>query len=101
MQWMQIMAVLRIHKKQQNFLILDKTCLNEDSLSWGAKGLHAYLMSLPDDWKVQVSDLRKRATNGRDAVRALLCELEQSGYLKNLAVEMMQVAVLVGLSILF
>lgn len=79
---MQIMAVLRIHKKQQNFLILDKTCLNEDSLSWGAKGLHAYLMSLPDDWKVQVSDLRKRATNGRDAVRALLCELEQAGYLK-------------------
>lgn len=76
------MAVLRIHKKQQNFVILDKTCLNDQSLSWGAKGLHAYLMSLPDDWKVRVSDLRERATNGRDAVRGLLCELEQAGYIQ-------------------
>ncbi|HAT7923594.1 TPA: replication protein [Legionella pneumophila] len=79
------MAVLRIHKKQQNFVILDKTCLNDDSLSWGAKGLHAYLMSLPDDWKVRVSDLRERATNGRDAVRGFLGELEQAGYIQKSA----------------
>lgn len=76
------MAVLRIHKKQQNFVILDKTCLNDQTLSWGAKGLHAYLISLPDDWKVQVSDLQKRARNGRDAVRGLLSELEQAGYIQ-------------------
>lgn len=76
------MAVLRIHKKQQNFLILDKTCLNDMSLSWGAKGLHSYLMSLPDDWKVRVADLKDRATNGRDAVRSLLKELEETGYIQ-------------------
>ncbi|HAU1718454.1 TPA: replication protein [Legionella pneumophila] len=76
------MAVLRIHKKQQNFVILDKTCLNDHTLSWGAKGLHAYLISLPDDWRVQVSDLQKRARNGRDAVRGLLSELEQAGYIQ-------------------
>ena len=76
------MAVLRIHKKQQNFVILDKTCLNDVTLSWGAKGLHAYLMSLPDDWQVRVSDLRLRSTNGRDAVRGLLNELEQVGYIE-------------------
>ncbi|SFM08359.1 replication protein [Legionella jamestowniensis] len=76
------MAVLRIHKKQQNFVILDKTCLNDECLSWGAKGLHAYLISLPDNWKVRVSDLKDRSRNGRDAVRGLLCELEQAGYIK-------------------
>jgi hypothetical protein len=76
------MSVLRIHKKQQNYVILDKTCLNDNSLSWGAKGLHAYLMSLPDDWKVRVSDLQKRSKNGRDAVRKLLVELEGNGYIK-------------------
>ncbi|HDV5785720.1 TPA: replication protein [Legionella pneumophila] len=76
------MAVLRIHKKQQNFVILDKTCLNDESLSWGAKGLHAYLISLPDNWKVRVSDLKDRARNGRDAVRGLLNELEQYGYIQ-------------------
>ncbi|HAT3877901.1 TPA: replication protein [Legionella pneumophila] len=76
------MAVLRIHKKQQNFVILDKTCLNDECLSWGAKGLHAYLLSLPDNWKVRVSDLKERARNGRDAVRGLLSELEQAGYIQ-------------------
>jgi len=79
---MQIMAVLRIHKKQQNFVILDKSCLHEKSLSWAAKGLHAYLISLPDDWRVQVDDLMTRSTNGRDSVRKLLQELEQAGYIK-------------------
>lgn len=79
------MAVLRISKKQQNFVILDKTCLCDSSLSWGAKGLHAYLMSLPDNWRVQVYDLQKRAKNGRDAVRGLLNELETAGYIKKSA----------------
>ncbi|WP_131783631.1 replication protein [Legionella gresilensis] len=75
------MSVLRIHKKQQNFVILDKTCLQDSHLSWGAKGLHAYLMSMPDDWRVKVADLKNRATNGRDAVRSLLDELERAGYI--------------------
>lgn len=76
------MAVLRISKKQQNFVILDKTCLSEPKLSWGAKGLHAYLMSMPDNWQVQVANLQKCATNGRDAVRGFLSELERLGYIK-------------------
>ncbi|WP_131784008.1 replication protein [Legionella gresilensis] len=79
------MSVLRIHKKNQNFVILDKTCLQDNHLSWGAKGLHAYLMSLPDDWRVRVSDLQTRATNGRDSVRSLLMELGQAGYISKSA----------------
>lgn len=81
-EWTLHMAVLRIQKKQKNFVILDKTCLNDKTLSWGAKGLHAYLMSLPDDWRVRVSDLQLRSKNGRDAVRGLLKELEQAGYIQ-------------------
>ena len=76
------MAILRIHKKQNNFVVLDKTCLNDEKLSWGAKGLHAFLISMPDDWSVQVSHLQKRSTNGRDAVRGFLSELQKVGYIK-------------------
>ncbi len=76
------MAILRIVKKHQNFVILDKTCLSESKLSFGAKGLHAYLMSMPDNWKVQVISLQKCSTNGRDAVRGFLTELETLGYIK-------------------
>lgn len=80
------MSVLRIHKKTTNFVILDKTCMQEKTISWSAKGLHSYLMGLPDNWQVRVSDLQTRATNGRDSVRAILSELERAGYLKKSAV---------------
>lgn len=73
------MAVLRVQKKENNFLVIDKTCLKQSNLSWGAKGLHSYLLSLPSEWCVNVHDLKSRATNGRDSVRGLLNELEQAG----------------------
>lgn len=75
------MTVIRIHKKEKNFLVLDKACIKEKTLSWGAKGIHTYLLSLPEDWKVRVNDLQNRSANGRDAVRNLLKELEEAGYL--------------------
>lgn len=75
------MTVLRVRKKTTNFLVLDKTCLTQSNLSWGAKGLHSYLMSLPSEWRVNVHDLKKRASNGRDSVRGLINELEQAGYI--------------------
>lgn len=75
------MAVLRINKKEKNFLILDKNCISNTKLSWGAKGLHTYLMGMRDDWQVKVSSLRNSATNGRDAVRGFLKELKEQGYI--------------------
>lgn len=75
------MTVLHVRKKETNFLVLDKTCLMQSDLSWGAKGLHSYLISLPSDWRVNVYDLKNRATNGRDSVRGLLNELEKAEYI--------------------
>lgn len=74
------MSVIRIQKKAKNFLILDKTCLHDEQLSWKAKGLHTYLMSLPDDWQVRVKDLVKRSKEGRDALYGALRELMVAGY---------------------
>lgn len=74
------MTVLRINKKG-NFLIVDKTCLNQPDLSWAAKGLHSYLMGLPDDCHISVEKLVKKASNGRDSVRGLLKELKNAGYI--------------------
>jgi len=44
------MSIFRIKKHTSPYVILDKTCLEEDALSWRAKGIHAYLISKPDDW---------------------------------------------------
>lgn len=75
------MTVLRINKKERNFLVIDKTCLGQSNLSWGAKGLHAFLMGLRDDCRISVEKLRHKATNGRDSVRGLINELKECGYI--------------------
>lgn len=67
-------------KKESNYVVLDKHCLQNTSLSWAAKGLHSYLMGLPDDWKVTVSDLKNRSKDGRDATSTAMSALIQAGY---------------------
>lgn len=52
-------------------------------LSFKARGLMAYMLSLPDDWKFYVKELVKHSDrDGRDAVLSGLKELEKVGYLQ-------------------
>jgi len=74
-------TIIRTNKRENPYVIIDKHGLNDDRLSWKAKGLLAYLLSKPDNWQVYERDLIKRATDGRDAVRTGLRELEKYGYL--------------------
>ena len=69
------------HRKE-NFTILDNTCIRDINLSWKSKGLHTYLMSLPEDWKICLSDLIKRSLDGRDSVTSAIRELESRGYIQ-------------------
>ena len=69
------------HRKE-NFTILDNTCIRDNQLSWKSKGLHTYLMSLPEDWKICLSDLIKRSIDGRDSVTSAIRELESRGYIQ-------------------
>lgn len=80
------MAIIRVLKDKNNpYLLLNKTCLQDNFLSWKAKGLHSYLMSLPDDWKINLNDLKKRSSCGRDATASALNELIKYGYVKRIA----------------
>ena len=58
------MSIVRIARRERNFVVLQKDCLNEKQLSWGAKGLHSYLIGKPDDWQIRVSFLVKESKQG-------------------------------------
>jgi hypothetical protein len=75
------MSIIRTRKRDNPFVQIDKTSLEDVSMSWKAKGLLAFLLSRPDDWQIYVTDLIKRAKDGRDAVLAGIKELEQFGYI--------------------
>jgi len=78
------MSNIRIkHDKQNPYVVLNKKPLACRELSWSAKGLWSYLLSLPDDWKVSVahlSSIYQGHGGGRDAIQAILSELIEKKY---------------------
>lgn len=77
------MAIVRVIKDKSNpYVMLNKTCLCDEKLSWKAKGLHSYLLSLPDDWNIYIEDLKNRSKDGRDSTTSAVNELIKMGYIK-------------------
>lgn len=77
------MAIVRVIKDKSNpYVMLNKTCLRDEKLSWKAKGLHSYLLSLPDYWQIYIEDLKNRSKDGRDSTTSAVNELMKKGYIK-------------------
>lgn len=74
------MAIKRA-KRETNFTIMSNVGLRDERLSWKARGLLAYMLSLPDDWVFYETELVKRAPDGLSGVRSGLKELEEHGFL--------------------
>lgn len=72
--------VIRVQKRPSNFVMMDKSFLEDIRLSYKAKGILAYLLSKPDNWKVIVGNLVNYSTDGKASVYAGLKELKECGY---------------------
>lgn len=68
-------------QRNTNFTIISNVGLRDERLSYKARGLLAYLLSMPDHWRTNERHLAAHAPDGRHAVRSGLKELEQAGYL--------------------
>jgi hypothetical protein len=80
------MAIKKIKGLESEFSIFPNSTLNAH-LSWGAKGLLAYLCSKPDDWSVSVQQLVNHSKlsvkpTGRDGTYTLINELMAKGYMQ-------------------
>jgi hypothetical protein len=67
--------------KNKNFVVLDKGFLLNENLSAKAKGILAYLLSLPDDWKLSIVELTKHFKDGEKSIRSGIKELIDAGYI--------------------
>lgn len=72
---------IRRSKRESNFTMISNVGLKDKRLSFKAKGLLAYMLSLPDDWVFYESEIVNHATDGKQSVRTGMKELEQHGYL--------------------
>ncbi len=74
------MAVIKIKKKINPYVQIDKTGIEDDRLSWGATGLLTYLIGRPDNWEANLSHLSTVKKCGKDKTRTSLNELRDYNY---------------------
>lgn len=80
------MIVNRVEKRG-NFTTIDNGYLNDEDLSFKAKGILTYLLSLPDDWVVHIEQIVTKSKDGIASFRTGLSELIDKGYLKRYPVK--------------
>lgn len=73
------MSIRRAPRKH-NFTIMPNGALNDERLSFKARGLLAFVLSKPDHWKTNSAHLAAVGPDGITAVRTGLRELQDSGY---------------------
>lgn len=73
-------TVFRV-KKKDNFTTISNYHLQDKALSNKAKGLLTIMLSLPPNWDMTLKGLTSLSSDGIDAIRSTLSELEENGYL--------------------
>ncbi len=81
------MSIIRTdHSRENPYALISKSLLDDNSISWAAKGLLVYLLSKPNNWNVKVAHLVKNfhlegeRGSGEKAIYKLLNELIDKGY---------------------
>ncbi len=66
--------------RKDPFSRIPNELLDDERLTWKAKGILAYLCGKPDGWKVRIADIAARGQGGKHAIRTALIELRACGY---------------------
>ena len=74
------MPVFKINH-QTGYTVMSNYHLRDKNLSYKAKGLLSFMLTLPKDWDYSVNGLVKLSKEGLKAVRSMLKELEENNYL--------------------
>ena len=75
------MAIVKIVKRENPYIQIDKTGINDNRLSWGASGLLTYLIGRPEDWKINLNHLATvKDKDKKDKTRGYLNELREFEY---------------------
>lgn len=71
-------------KPPSNFTTIPNHIINDDRLSFKAKGLFLYLCSKPDGWYFSADRIKNETKDGKDSILSTLKELENFGLLKRI-----------------
>lgn len=75
------MTTFRVAQRRR-FTTVSNSTIEDASLSFRARGVLVWLLSKPDDWSASSDAICRQGTEGRDAIRNTLRELETAGYIR-------------------
>lgn len=67
-------------QKNENYVCLNNEFLRNQNLSWKAKGILAYFLSLKDNWIIHLPEISKHSSNGITSLYSGIKELRKQGY---------------------
>lgn len=76
-----MMPVFKI-EKNQNYIVMSNHHLRDRNLSYKAKGLLSFMLSLSDDWDYSLAGLCSISKESRDGIRSILKELQEYHYVE-------------------
>ena len=78
------MSIVRSARPHLNYSVVHNDIIEDERVSFKARGLLIYLLSKPDHWRTTTAHLASVSTDGIHAVRSGLKELELIGYVKRI-----------------
>ncbi len=75
------MPIFRINKTK-NYTVMSNHHLRDKKLSFKAKGLLSYMLSLPDTWDYSLKGLCSVSKDNETSIKSALKELKEHNYLK-------------------
>jgi hypothetical protein len=76
------MTIIRAPRPTEQFTVISNAVIRDHRLTFKARGLLIHLLSMPDHWRTNSTQLAQIGPDGRDAIRTALIELEQAGYVQ-------------------
>ena len=78
-----MMPIFRtMHDPDNPYVVINKHVTENPNLSGKAKWILCYLLGKPDNWKTMMSDIINHTTDGLEAIRSGIEELEEAGYIE-------------------
>ena len=74
-------TIIRV-QKQSNFVIVSRYPLEDERLSWEARGLYSFLLAKPDNWTISLTNLKNSSPSGLDKAKRILKELINFKYVE-------------------
>lgn len=75
------------NKSKKNYTVVPNEILKAKDLTWKAKGLMCYLLSMSDEWDVYKKDLANRSLDGYESMLSAWKELEALGYIQTIRIK--------------